>query len=362
MTGKLDTVTKVNAVQVRLTKYSGPAVSTRCSCITLTVNYSTAGSQEIGDYFEVNLGETRNRVCGIIVQSRNSSDQYPRNYKIQEYVSGSGSENFNDYTEVDIPANRINVASATHIDHLQRRDEDTYTYDDKGVGQMANLIHTFRFRIVTDPIPTDDGFSDLGPVYTPWAVTNEVDDLWAISGSTQEYICIYVHRRTSVPTGPCMALEARNGGATDTDYGANTVAPNTWYWVRVTKAGRTVTAWFYTSEADFNADQNRVYDLSVTIPTSDLAFRYLFAGITWNTTHALACDGDIENFNLGDWQDKVTVTSNVAQDLIHSWVPQSIERLRIVITAQDASHSWEISQIFIYEADEFRYCICEEET
>jgi len=62
----------------------------------------------------------------------------------------------------------------------------------------------------------------------------------------------------------------------------------------------------------------------------------------------------------GDWTTKATVTSNVAQDIIHSWDPVTVRYIKIQITTVDASHGWEITQVYIYQSDVYKYCIVEE--
>lgn len=353
----LDTVTKVNAAQVRLTKSGGSLSEIQCSCILLRVDYSSGGSQNLNDYFEVNLGDDRNRVCGIIIQSRHSADQYPRNYCIQRYVEDFGDVDFNDWTEID-PNTHITVASASHIDHDQYKNEDAYVYEDYGAGTITDFEHTFRFRTVTTPLVADP--DDAGPIYIPYMVADVLNDARYVSLNDAGVI-FGAWYRPSAPTGPCFFLTACNSGIWEVYSGNGTFVTNTWYWVRIRKNARIVTAWVYTSEADFIADTNRHVDLSSLIPTADVSLQYLFAGVTYNTTTAYNCNGDIEIFNLGDWSDIVCETNNTcAHDIIHSWSPILIERIRITIMGADASHGWEISQIYIYECDEEKYCVVED--
>jgi len=353
----LDTVTKVNAARVRLTKSAGSPSEMFCSCIVLLVDFSAGGSQNIGDYFEIDIGGERSRICAIIVQSRHSVDQYPRDYCIQAYEEGFGDVDFNDWDEAD-PNTHIVIASATHIDHDQYKNEDAHVSENYGAGEITNFEHTFRFRcpnaLVIDP-------DDAGPIYIPYMVADALNDALAIE-TGNDGIIFGGWYRTSAPTGPAFFLEACNSGATAASFSANgTFVTNTWYWVRIIKNGRTVTAWVYTTEADFLADTNRHVDLTVIVPTADITMQYLYAGVTYNTGTAYNCDGDIEIFNLGDWEDLVCETNNTcAQDIIHSWQPRAIERLRIIIMGANATHAWEISQIYIYECDAYKYCVVEE--
>lgn len=50
-----------------------------------------------------------------------------------------------------------------------------------------------------------------------------------------------------------------------------------------------------------------------------------------------------------------SATDNIYPDIIHSWSPQKINNLKIVITADDANHGWEISQVYVYKTDDIKY-------
>lgn len=354
----LDTVAKVNAARVRLTKHSGPTIQMRVSCMYLRVDYSANGSQNVGDYFEVNLGEERSRVCAIICQSRHSSDAYPRHYCIQRYEEDSGDLDFNTFTEVDVPANHLVIASATHIDHDQYKDEDTYAYRSFGVGAIGDDVEefTFSYRTTTDPLVVDP--DDAGPIYIPIMISDSLHDAFWHDSNNCKAIWYGAWWRTSAPTGPCHFLTVKNAGASTIDWSANgTFATNTTYYIRLVKIGRDVYVMIYLTQADLDFDENRVDTLYVQVPTADITMQYLYAGVSWNTGTAYNCDGWIENFNDGDWINIVCQNNTCAQDIIHSWTPRAIERIRIFITIADA-HAWEISQIYIYECDEEKYRVC----
>lgn len=51
----------------------------------------------------------------------------------------------------------------------------------------------------------------------------------------------------------------------------------------------------------------------------------------------------------------VNVINNIYKDIIHSWTPRVITGLRIIITADDLDHGWEISQIYLYKTDPVKY-------
>lgn len=61
-----------------------------------------------------------------------------------------------------------------------------------------------------------------------------------------------------------------------------------------------------------------------------------------------------------DFDPTVNVTSNEARDILHSWIPQDeVEAIRIKLTLS-ADQPWEISQVYIWEADLRTYRVMDE--
>ena len=56
----------------------------------------------------------------------------------------------------------------------------------------------------------------------------------------------------------------------------------------------------------------------------------------------------------------VSVSPNTYRDIIHSWTPQSMNHLRVRITTADSNHSWGISQVYIYKAEDVDYRVYKE--
>ena len=88
------TVTEYNNAKVRFTViHSGTWLlltsTIRITQAYFTATYTTTGTQEIGDALIINLGDNKERVCGMIVQSRHSRDSYPRDYEV-EYSTDNG--------------------------------------------------------------------------------------------------------------------------------------------------------------------------------------------------------------------------------------------------------------------------------
>jgi len=62
------------------------------------------------------------------------------------------------------------------------------------------------------------------------------------------------------------------------------------------------------------------------------------------------------NFPPCIWTTQTTQTNNKARDIIESWNPISCQFVKIRLTA-DYSAGWEISQIYVYQADDRKYCV-----
>ena len=79
------------------------------------------------------------------------------------------------------------------------------------------------------------------------------------------------------------------------------------------------------------------------------------------TTNAFPVNYKVQTSpNDVDWTDKATVTSNTVQDIIESWAAtDSVRYIKILITA-NAAYPWEISQIYVYCADDHKYCVLDE--
>jgi len=65
----------------------------------------------------------------------------------------------------------------------------------------------------------------------------------------------------------------------------------------------------------------------------------------------------------GDWSDftpAINVVDNEARDILHSWEPEDDVRcIRIKLTLSDCN-AWEISQIYVWQADEYKYRLMDE--
>lgn len=77
-------------------------------------------------------------------------------------------------------------------------------------------------------------------------------------------------------------------------------------------------------------------------------------------TRTANTDIDIDDLRIEKETILVTVTNNIYRDIIHSWTPQSMDHLRIRITSQDLTHSWAISQVYVYKAESCDYRVYKE--
>lgn len=84
--------------------------------------------------------------------------------------------------------------------------------------------------------------------------------------------------------------------------------------------------------------------------------------IQYCTISDCCAEGDNDGFwsDFDDDDSPINVVDNTARDILHSWKPQdNVHGIRIKLTA-DADPSWEISQIYIWQADNSKYRLLNE--
>lgn len=59
---------------------------------------------------------------------------------------------------------------------------------------------------------------------------------------------------------------------------------------------------------------------------------------------------------IGSWTAQATKSNNICKDIIESWQPITCKYVKIRIT-EDYPAGWHISQIYVYQADDRKYCI-----
>ena len=200
-------------------------------------------------------------------------------------------EDFTTYTEVE-PDNRIQK-TATHIDHLAKRDEDSYLYKDKGVDHFGNFEHLVDVKLV-DSV---EGGS-LGCV---WALTNDLDDMYAlrIGGKTAVWVNTYY-----TIAWPCRIQLREEYGSSGYSDDSIELIINTMYYLKIAKSGISLTCTIYESAADRSNNVN-IKDTLTLVLHADHSFRYVFGCNTFNSGDYAGLNNDIENLDL---QEAFTVT------------------------------------------------------
>jgi len=146
-------------------------------------------------------------------------------------------ENYTDYTEVDIGADRIQVADY-HIDHLAYRSETTYLYYDKGVGFFTDFLHEVKAR------------SDFAQQFTNsafWALTNNLEDITTIKEDGQTGIALDFYKDGSDVTR--ITLREFWGGNWYQDAWFSP-AVNTWYYMTIEKIGTAISCKFTATQQE----------------------------------------------------------------------------------------------------------------
>jgi len=194
-------------------------------------------------------------------------------------------EDFTTYTEVE-PDNRIQK-TANHIDHVACRDEDSYLYDDKGIGYFGStFVHTVNVYLAEAGTASDMAWV--------WVLQNIVDDIKDIVDAGGDYLALRF--RNNVGT-LVLGLKECNSGVQTTDNA--TIALATWYYLKIVKNVTSLVCGIYSTaelrDAGDGTDGD-VDNLSLTIV--DKSYRYMFACNTNNTGHALCATTDIENLSL----------------------------------------------------------------
>ena len=196
-------------------------------------------------------------------------------------------EDFNTFTEVDVGANRINVASATHVDHVARRDETTYLYKDYGLAHFTDFVHYVDFNSDFD-ISQSIGFV--------WGLANNLNNYGGLKGNSQTGIGVFTY------DGPNIRLFETHGGNNYEDISA-ALSAATWYYIRIEKSGTALTCGIWTNSGDRDANDvgagSYVDGLSLTLQ-ADHSFKFCYACNTYFTGHIFVVDNDIENLDLNE--------------------------------------------------------------
>lgn len=340
----INTVSKVNDCRIKLVNKS-TTLTTNITQAYLSVGYTTGGTQETYDRFDVPFATET--IVGIYVESRMDDESYPRDYKI--VTVDNTKEDLSGYTEED-GNNHIALVGTDHIDFDAYQDEDAWLRYDYGADYFGTYFkHTFTVKVVTDPVPED------GIMAGVWCLSNRLDDLQGLHLSgTDEFVALEIYRDPAdIINGgaPCFRLWEQDGASGQGSYSPELVEGTT-YSVEIERIGTSLIAIIYVGSTVF-------YTCSLTLAGGN-NYRYVMPAVTANDGSAEHTDIDIDDLIIEKETTLVTVTSNTYRDIIHSWTPQSMNHLRIKITSQDASHSWGISQVYVYKAESCDYRVYKE--
>ncbi len=208
-------------------------------------------------------------------------------------------ENFTSFTEVD-PNTRITVTSDRVSWVLLSRDEDAYSYSDKGVAYFnGNFEIKQTYRVTA---ANASGTSMCGI----WALTNLVDDYQGIDQANGDFFLV-APRKSILGLHGLFLIECDGGTQYGDSYDGLTI--NTNYYLTIKRdlsIGTYGTIYCYIY-SDY-LRQTLVDTLSVTCHTSVKSFRYLFAVITADTDQStITHSGYTENMEV------VTIESSLPE-------------------------------------------------
>lgn len=200
-------------------------------------------------------------------------------------------EDFTIYTEVDVPANHIQLVGTNHIDFEAHRDEDCYLYKDYGVDYFTDFEHWVDVRIVS-------GSANYVGNYV-WALAHVIDDMKGIRDANEEALGIQFYYNTVVDVS--LVLVELEGG----NYHEDTIliSLNTWYYLKIIKSGVSLTCEICSTEA------KRIIGGAVDIGTLSLTLvashshRYVYGCNTYNSATDRYTVNDVENLDLFEVED-----------------------------------------------------------
>jgi len=351
ISSRINTVAKVDDCRVKFVNKS-TSLTTNITQAYLSVGYTASGTQEVYDRFDIPF-ETET-IAGIYVESRMDDESYPRDYEIVTVANTK--DDLSGYTEED-NNNHITVVGTDHIDFDAYQDEDAWLRYDYGAAYFGTYFkHTVKVKAVTDPVPQAPNAGQpevTGIVAGFWCVSDGLNDLIGLEGGSVNHLSLSIYRKADINGGvPCFRLHEQDGGSGQSTYSAE-LTEGTTYSVEIERIGSSLVAIIYSGSTVLST-------LSLTLGGATNTFRYMLACATANRGAAVNCDIDIDDLIIEKETTLVTVASNTYRDIIHSWTPQSMNHIRIKITSQDTSHSWAISQVYVYKAESCDYRVYKE--
>lgn len=185
-------------------------------------------------------------------------------------------EDFTTFTEVDIPADRIQK-TAQHIDHYAKDNETTYLYKDYGAAHFDDFTHYIKIKKVS-------GDYASGIV---WMLANDLGDVETLRGAAKTFIVLELTGANHL-----YLREIDDYSTYSDDY---TITQGTWNYVKIVKSGTSLNAYIYS-----DAGYSTLLDTLTLTLHGDWTFKYLYGCNTQNTGADNYVQTDIENFNLGE--------------------------------------------------------------
>jgi len=206
-------------------------------------------------------------------------------------------EDLTTYTETD-PNSHISVTSSRSTFTAMHRSEDAYVYKDKGVdhfnGDYEHLVTVYFDAYALD------GFGVV------WALTNVIDDWYAIYNSTDIEHEVTLYRYTGNGGESQLyvrELTASIGGFTD-DYGA--ISMDTLYYLKIKRDeavgdNGTLYCYIYTDSGRTN-----LHDTLAIALADKYDFRYIWATQSRNQSESTqTITGYCENFDLQEFKIRI---------------------------------------------------------
>ena len=200
-------------------------------------------------------------------------------------------EDYTSYTEVDIPADRIQFVGTNHLDFNPDRDEEVYLYKDKTAAHFTDFTHDVN---VKGQDPSNQALT------LTYVVANRIVSWLTIWTDGDEHIAIAMEKFHASGTRR-IALYAKPAVTTYDKSG--TLVVGTWYYLRLIKSGTSIKLGIY-STAELrdagDATDGDVDSLVVTL-SSDQSYQYIYACSSWNSGDAgVDANIDIEDLNLNE--------------------------------------------------------------
>lgn len=316
----------------------------------VTVVYDESGKQDVGDKLTITLTQEE-EIMGIYLESRADTNCFPLGYVIE-----SVSNEMSDFTTFTIVDPTKVTATETQITIDAYKNRDTYVYKDFTAGYFNASFHMYTQCTISAPIP--EPTTPDGEILGIWALSNNVDDLYGLWSSGYNHLALYVWKDPDdIINGgdPCFILRENYSGATYEDV-SPVLTAGTIYTFNIERSGTglTVTIYAGTTKTLFTT-------LHLTLHSGTYAYRYLFSGITSNTSSAIHTVAVIDYMMIETTEELVSVTGNTYRDIIHSWSPKTMSKINIRITQANTASAWGITQVYLYGADDLDYRVWYEE-